>query len=803
MEYNNEYNMELYPRQLHWQEGDLTATRTTMWSGPGCHEGCQIIFYTDKDGKLVKTEGDPNSPFSQGRLCMRCLELPQLVNSERRVKYPMKRVGERGENKWERISWDEAYQTIEDYIHDEIDAKGIGRESIVSMIGTGRNVSQVIAHNAYANFGAPDLTLCFLSGDSCMLPRTALCYVVMGNQWVADMSQFFDRRYEDAPDWQRPECIVVWGTNPVINNSDAFLGHWIVESMKRGSELIVVDPKLTWMAAKAKYWLRLRPGTDAMLAMAMLNVIINEDLVDHEFIDLWTYGFDALKERVQEYTPARAAEVCWLEEDDIVAAARWYAQAKPSTIHWGLAVDMSKIGTVTAHAIACLAGVTGNIDNPGGNILIDQASGLEFGYNSGIEYLPEGMVEKRLGNSKYNLKKYGFTASSQADCILVACETGKDEKGDDRPIKMLWIESSNPIANMGQDAPRIYRAMKNVPFIVDVDLFMTPFAVACSDLFLPCAMSPERNCIRVWFDPMRSLTKCTEYYEAKSDEQIMIDLGHRMAPENWPEWVKDDRDYMNWRMEGANVGFTMEQLENEMGGMHYSPFRYYKYKEGLLRPDGQPGFMTPTGRYEFFITLFNSWGDDPLPYYQEPPTSPVATPELAEKYPYVLTTGIRSFEFFHSEWRQPETISRELHPWPRFTVCPELAEELGISEGQWCWIENQMGKMKQTCHIEVGQDPRVVSTEHGWWYPEREAAEPSLYGVFDSNPNNLIPMCENGESGYGAPIKCGMCTVYPVTPDNDGPEDQPTWQVTRGSGYTHGKTHTTDTPSFYDGWEQK
>ena len=192
MEYNNEYPMELYPKQLHWQEGDLTATRTTMWSGPGCHEGCQIIFYTDKDGKLVKTEGDPNSPFSQGRLCMRCLELPQLVNSERRLKYPMKRAGERGEDKWERISWDEAYQMIEDFVHDEVDAKGYGRESIISMIGTGRNVSQVIGHNAYANFGAPDLTLCFLSGDSCMLPRTALCYVVMGNQWVADMSQFFD-----------------------------------------------------------------------------------------------------------------------------------------------------------------------------------------------------------------------------------------------------------------------------------------------------------------------------------------------------------------------------------------------------------------------------------------------------------------------------------------------------------------------------------------------------------------------------------------------------------------------------------
>ena len=398
MEYNNEYNRDRYPKELHWKEGDLTATRTTMWSGPGCHEGCQVIFYTDEDGKLVKVEGDPNSPFNQGRLCMRCLELPELVNHESRLRYPLKRAGERGEDKWERVTWDEAYDLIEEKVRRF--QRESGPESIISMIGTGRNVSQVIAHNQYANFGGPDLTLCFLSGDSCMLPRTALCYVVMGNQWVADMSQFRETRYEDDPDWVPPECIVIWGTNPVVCNSDAFLGHWIVEAMKRGSELVAIDPQLTWIASKARHWLRLRPGTDAALALGMLNVIIREDLVDHDFIDKWTYGFEALAERVADYPPAKVAEICWIEEEDLVEAARFYAKAHPSTIQWGLAVDMSKIGTQTAHAIACLAGVTGNIDNPGGNILIDQASGLEFSYNSGIETLKEGMKEKRLGNSK-------------------------------------------------------------------------------------------------------------------------------------------------------------------------------------------------------------------------------------------------------------------------------------------------------------------------------------------------------------------------------------------------------------------
>ena len=797
MEYNNEYNLDLYPMKLHWEEDGLTATRTTMWSGPGCHEGCQVIFYTDEDGKLVKVEGDPNSPFNQGRLCMRCLELPELVNHESRLKYPLKRAGERGEDKWERISWDEAYDIICENVRKFQEESG--PESIISMIGTGRNVSQVIAHNQYANFGGPDLTLCFLSGDSCMLPRTALCYVVMGNQWVADMSQFRSTRYEDDADWVVPECIVNWGTNPVVCNSDAFLGHWIIEACKRGAQMITIDPQLTWVASRSKYWLRLRPGTDAALALGMLNIIINEDLYDHEFVEKWCFGFEDLRERVQDYPPAKVAEICWIDEELLLEATRWYAKAKPSTIQWGLAVDMSKIGTQTAHGIACLAGITGNIDNPGGNILIDQAGGLEFGYNSGIEYLKEGLKEKRLGNSKYNLKKYGFTASSQSDCILEACETGLDENGNPRPVRMLWIQSSNPITNMGQDAPRIYRAMKNVDFICVIDMFKTPYAVACADLILPCAMSNERDCVRVWFDPIRSLTKTGDYYEAKEDEQIMIDLGHRLNPDVWPEWVQTSRDYMNWRMQTAPACRydSMEELE-EAGGWHYHDFRYYKHEKGLLRPDGQPGFNTVTGLYELSITLFDAWGDDPLPWYEEPPTSPVRTPELCEEYPLVLTTGKRSFEFFHSEWRQADTTSRELHPVPFFDIHPDTAAKYGVAEGQWTWIENQMGKFRQVARFNATLDPRVISTEHGWWFPESEAAEPNLFGVFNCNPNNCIPQCENGASGYGAPIKCSIAKVYPCTPENMAEENQPSYQVTKGSGYTHGESHSTDTPSFYD-----
>jgi anaerobic selenocysteine-containing dehydrogenase len=766
----------LYPQKLHWQEGNLTATRTSMWSGPGCHEGCQIIFYTDEAGKLVKVEGDPNSPFTQGRLCMRCMELPEVVNHPSRLRRPLKRVGARGEDKWEEISWDEAYDIVKENVRKF--QKESGPESIVSMIGTGRNISQVIAHNQYANFGGPDLCLAFLSGNSCMLPRTALCFAIMGGQWVADMSQFRATRYEEDPDWVPPECIIMWGTNPMVNNADAFLGHWLVESMKRGSKVITIDPKLTWIAGKSEYWLRIRPGTDAALALGMTHIIIEEDLYDHKFVEEWTHGFAELKEAVKEYTPERTSEICWIDKDLIIEAARFYAKASPGCIQWGLAVDMSKIGVPTAHAIACLGGITGNIEVPGGNVLVDQAGGLEFGYNSGIQYLPEGMVEKRLGNDRFSLLKYGFTASSHPDSILEAIETGEP-----RPVRMLWFQGSNPIANMAQDAPRVYKAIKeNVDFVCIVDMFKTPSCVAFADLVLPAAMSHERDCIRVWFDPMRSQTKCSTFAEAKEDEQIMIDLGHRLAPDLWPEWVQTPRDYMNWRMKDANIGLTMEDLENK-GGLHYHEFRYHKHERGLLRQDGEPGFNTPTGKYELYSVTFDSFGDThPLPYYEEPPASPYSTPELYAKYPFVFTSGARSFEFFHSEHRQVPT-SRELHPYPRFDIHPDVAERLGIQEGNWCWLENAQGRCRQIARFDASLDPRVISAEHGWWFPEQEAAEPSLFGVFDCNPNNLTPQCEYGETGYGTPVKCILCNVYPCTPENS--KIQPTEQVTKLGGFKH------------------
>jgi anaerobic selenocysteine-containing dehydrogenase len=389
--------------------------------------------------------------------------------------------------------------------------------------------------------------------------------------------------------------------------------------------------------------------------------------------------------------------------------------------------------------------------------------------------LPPEIQEKRLG-SEYPLRQIGFGSNAHEDAILVAMETNKPY-----PIKMIWYQTTNPIANTAGEAPRVYAAMKDVEFNVVVDLYMTPTAVACADIVLPAAYSSERWGNRNWYTPMRSITKVADnYYESKSDEDIILDMGHRLNPELFP-W-KDNKDWYDWIMlnEATASGMTYDELIEKV--YSYPDFQYRKYEKGLLRDDGEPGFNTYTGKLELKIELYEQWGLDPLPWYEEPPESPYSTPELFEEYPFVMTCGNRSYEFFHSEHRQLK-LNREFHPDPIMDMNAEVAARLGIAAGDWVWIENRRGRFKQRARLDSFMDPRVIRAEHGWWFPEAEGAEPSLFGVFDSNCNNLTNMCVNGPTGYGAPYKCQIAKVYKATEENS--QVPPTEQVTKLGGFAY------------------
>ena len=770
------FNKELYKTDARWQEGEYDVTRTAIWTAPGCHCSCGVLLYT-KNGKLEKIEGDPNSAYNRGRLCLRCVNMVEQVYSPDRLKWPLKRVGARGENKWERLTWDQAYDIIEEKYNDIKENHGV--ESIVSLVGTGRNAMWQPAVITRTIFGSPNVSFGFLSGDSCYQPRMTANLIKAGDCLIADCSQNHPLR-EARPEWKKPEVILVWGNNPLVSNGDGFLGHWLVDMMKLGTKLVVVDPALTWLAARAEAWLKIRPGTDAALALGMLHVIINEKLYDEDFVENWAYGFDELVERVQEYTPEKVAEVTWIPKDLIIQAARLYANAKPAAVQWGLAIDMQMAAMEASCLITDLMAITGNIDVPGGNVLQRYAYNRGKKYGSGLENISEEMLLKRIGTYESPIHESGYTPFIPPDKLLETLESGVPY-----PVQMLWIQGSNPITNMAGEAPRVYDAMKKVPFNVVVDLFMTPTAVACGDLILPAAMSVERNSFRSWWTPLRSLTKAADTYEdTKSDEQIVLDLGKRIRPDRFAQYNTDTDFLDDFLKDDGGVDYNFADLVEKVADWWDWDYTYKKYEKGMLRKDGQPGFVTPTGKYEITSTLFDVWGFDSLGFHIEPYEGPNTTPELMKEYPLILTTGNRIWGMFHSEHRQLPTM-REIHPQPMMDINPDMAKSLGINEGDWVWLENRRGKCKQIARFNVGLDPKVVRGEHGWWFPEKEGAEPTLFGVFDSNINNLTTMGVHGPTHYGAPYKSTICKVYKLTPEND--KVAPSEIVTKMGGFGYVK----------------
>lgn len=749
----NESDTRFSGGDLPWQyeEDGMVVTRSAVWAAPGCHDGCGVKIYTDKEtGKFIKLEGDEANPYNQGRLCARCIAMPEAVYHPDRLLYPMKRdYKDRGKDKWERISWDEAYDTIYEKFN-EIKAK-YGAKTVIFSMGTGRGTQSYLCRMMYA-FGSVQYAY-FLSGNSCYIPRVAATTVATGCYQCPDLSEYFIDRY-DHEGWVPPKNIFIWGNNPLIANADGNLGHWVVDCMKRGSKLVVIDPKLTWLAARAELWLQIRPGTDAALALGMAKVIIEEDLYDHEFVSNWCYGFEQYYEATKEYTPERVEELTWIPAEKVVKAAHLMAE-KPSCVQWGLAIDQTMECIASSHSIVNLWSICGQTDIPGGMVTIHQPFNYQ-GFNpmDPAEVLPEWVIEnERIGGAAYPAIKYSGVVVTQSDMTI-------DQMLTHRPYKVRanWIYSTNPLSCTAQEPDtRMEEAYKNAEFNVVLDPFMTPTAMAVADIVLPICMCPERNGVRGLYYYVQNINMGTEPMgESKSDCEICWELGRRWNPDIWPG--ETYTEFLSFTLK--ETGWTFEECQKE--NWIYPEYHYEKFRKGEQRADGKLGFNTPTGRIELYSTMFPMWGQKPVPTYGEPPYGPIGSPELMEKYPFVLTTGARQWASFHSEHRQIPHL-RALHPWPEFLIHPDAAAELGIKQDDWCYLENDLGKVKLRANISYETDKRVINCDHAWWFPERNPEDEGegCYGTYASNPNVIIKAgC--GESGFGNNVKCMVCKVYKV-----------------------------------------
>ncbi len=737
-----------------------TVIRSCCYSPPGCHPvGCGVRLHV-KDGELVKVEGDPNHYITKGALCPRALTVREYMYHPDRILYPIKRAREdRGKDKWERITWDEALDIIKTK-HEEITGK-YGPETMLVFTGTGRDANNYYSLLAYAGFGTPNPVYA-QSGWSCYGPRASFTVFSLGLTFPEiDSAAKFADRY-DHPGWEAPKYVVLWGKEPLKSNPDGFWGHSLIEMMRYfDTKIIMIDPRMTWLGTRADEVVRLRPGTDASLAMALLNVMISEDLYDHDFVDRWCYGFDELAERVKTMTPEKAAEICWIGADQIYRVARKICAAKPVSFGWGLAVDQNPNGAQVAQCIIAMNAITGNYDIPGGTMLGKlHISDIEVPAATALEYgiITQETYAKRIGAEKYPAV-CSLASTAHPDAVLDCLETDEPY-----PCRMAMFHSSNVIGAAITAAPqRWYEALKKMEFCFATEPFHNPTTMALCDLVLPVSCWTERDSyVQTNYDLNTSfwgaINKAVEVGEARSDIDIVVTLGKMFHPEFWGQF-EDGKDYIVKRILPEGEGWTWDSFSEAVTIPSEEPYR--KYELGMLRPDGQPGFMTSTGRIELYSSAFASYGDDPLPYYSEPPYSPYSTPNLAEEFPLVLTTGARTFVSFHSEHRQVPSL-REIQNQPQFELHPDTAKKLGIKEDDWCWIETPFGRCKQMAHITPCIDPKVTHAMHGWWFPEEDGEAPNLFGNWKSNINMTMPHEVNGKLGFGDCFKNMICKVYKV-----------------------------------------
>ena len=720
-----------------------------MW----CHIHC-LVEARIKNGRLESIEENKDAPGAEQakaivRACPRARAAVEWLYHPDRLNYPLRRLGKKGEGKWEVISWEQALDEIAEKLRGIKDRHGA--EAIATSSGTGRT------HDEYRMrffnlLGSPNN---IGQGHICYGPGSTVSRAIYG--WP----DFYPAAGRTT------KCIMLMGANP----EQAARGLWqsILTSVSGGAKLIVVDPRRTSAAERADMWLQLRPGTDCALYLAMINTIIEEDLYDKDFVDNWCYGFDELAKRAKEYPPEKVADITWVPAEKIRETARLYATTKPAVIVHTMGVEHLANSIEAIHARYILTAITGNIDIRGGEEMRPVHPQLieEIEIDLG-EKLPPEQERKQIGYDRFRLfsrqggsllnmtaksrLSAGHASFAHAPMVYRAMITGEPY-----PVKAMLTVASNPMVTQ-PNTKLVYKALKSLELYVVHDFWMTPSA-DIADYVLPCASWLERPGIFNYWDSNSFVyaaetavqPKLEGQYDRRPDYDLWRGLGIRLGQEEYWSWPTLE-EALSYRLEPFGFGSLAEFLK-KTGGIIRPAKEERKYEK--------EGFGTPTGKVELSSTILEQLGYDPLPHYHEPPESPISTPDLVGEYPLILITGARHQPFYHSEHRQIDSMRRQ-HPDPIVQINPETASELGIEDSDWVWIETPTGRIRQKCQYFKGIDPRVVQAQHGWWFPELPGEEPWLHGVWESNINVVInddPEYCNPASG-GWPLRALLCKVY-------------------------------------------
>jgi anaerobic selenocysteine-containing dehydrogenase len=677
------------------------------------HGGCGLRVQVE-DGKIVKVEGDPDSPLNRGTICAKGIAQVEKLNHPDRLRHPLKRAGEKGEGKWERISWEEALTTIAQRI------LRADRRSVAFAQGTPKGLELYMMIRLANLLKVPTVVT---PGSICHMPRETAAMITCG---------FFP-----VPDYDHPPALVlVWGSNLFQTNEEGIIGSQLRRVLDRGAKLLVIDPRRTQLSNRADLWVQPKPGTDLALTLGMLKVILEDGLYDRVFVDSWTVGFPELQEHLKGYSLKGLAETTWVPEEKITEAARLYARTRPACIQWGNAIEHNIHSVQTARALMILKAVTGNLDSPGGNVNRPSPPAMRPGDFVQSKSFPE--KRDQLLAPEFRLAAMmGFTPSQT---VVKAILSGKPH-----PIGMMYLQGGNPLLSYA-NAAETFLALKKLDFLAVAEIFLTPTA-QLADIVLPTATNFEFDDMGHYGLPHGFLLARPKVVdppgECRPDILILNELGKKCGLEKffWP----DLRSCLDDVLKPA--------------GLNYDRFRQTGILKGNWKYKGyEPnGFGTPSKKVEIFCSRLKEWGYDPLPAYRQEFSVAETDPHRMEDYPLILTSA-KDPCYFHSAYRNLASL-RKLSPEPVVLLHPQTAERFGVKDGDWVHIETQRGTIRQKASFNSDLDPRVVVAAYGWWFPERKDLE--LSGWKESNINILTENDPPYEPAIGSTnLRAIPCRVH-------------------------------------------
>ena len=657
--------------------------------GRMCGGNCGILV-TLKDGVIEKVEGDPDCPLNEGYICPKGRAIPELIRHPDRIKHPLKRIGDRGGGRWKKIPARVAISMIAKKLKGYSD--NCGGESILLYTGAYRGLERYYVQRFATAVGTPNT----ISIDNvCHGPRT--------------MASLYTFGARPSPDYEHPpKCIVVWGRNSLQTGADGTPSQFN-RALGKGLELIVIDPRKIALASNATIWIKPRPGSDGLLALGVMKVIIEEGLYNKEFVEKWTVGFEKLEERLAGFDIDDIAARTWVPKTQIERLARLYAMSKPAAIQWGNALDQTSNSFQTCRALLILSAITGNIDMPGGDIFLGSAqtqSISEFGLSRDSPRSRKTPIGEQFKVAQRAL----IVPSQEASRAII--------DGYPNPMKAALIFGSNPLLTHA-NSEMVHEGFRKLDFIVVVDFFMTPTA-ALADIVLPAAANLE-------FD---EFFQRSSYIAARP--KLVDPPGECRSDPMWMSLIAKEMGlgeyFWDHEIEGINTilrptGITFEQLK-EMG-LHKIEWNYRTFEK--------KGFNTPSGKVEIYSKGLEELGLDPLPSFNEPRETPFGSPDKVDDYPLVLTSCKNPF-FYHASHRNIGSL-RKLSREPVAEMHPSTCARLGLDDGDNVYIETQRGRIKQKLRFNPDLDPRVVNVAYGWWYPERDHKD--LYGWAEANINIL------------------------------------------------------------------